>query len=133
MPFTQRKKTTSSKNSRLKPKECCACAVGALDRHLTIPIQGRFAIASSYRMRNQVKPRASTKNPVIRYLYAIISFPLKNVRIALLWMQFSPMKQRPRTTDMRVFRFNCFIIKIGRALQALMGMVKGIPIQQYPV
>ncbi len=38
----------------------------------------------SYRMRNQVKSQTSTKNPVIRYLYAIISFLLKNVWIALL-------------------------------------------------
>ena len=34
--------------------------------------KSRFSIESSYRMRNQVKPRTSTRNPVIRYLYAII-------------------------------------------------------------
>ena len=37
--------------------------------------RSRFSIESSYWMRNQVKPRTNTKNPVIRYLYAIISFP----------------------------------------------------------
>ena len=36
--------------------------------------RSRFAIESSYRMRNLVKPRTSTRNPVIRYLFAIISF-----------------------------------------------------------
>ena len=43
------------------------------------------------------------RNPLIRYLYAIISFPLKNVRIALLRMYFSPVKQGIQTIDMRAF------------------------------
>lgn len=95
--------------------------------------RSRFSIESSYRMRNQVKPRTSTKNPVIRYLYAIISFLLKNVWIALLWMHFSPVKQGPRTIDMRAFRFNCFIVIIGEAIRAAMGMVKRIPVLRDPV
>jgi putative transposase len=41
MPFAKRKKITCRKNSDLKPKECCAHVVAALDRHLTIPIQGK--------------------------------------------------------------------------------------------
>lgn len=55
--------------------------------------RSRFSIESSYRMRNQVKHRTSTKNPIIRYLYAIISFLLKNIWIALLWRHFLPVKQ----------------------------------------
>ncbi|HOV68663.1 MAG TPA: hypothetical protein PLI31_09940 [Methanoregulaceae archaeon] len=43
--------------------------------------RSRFAIGSSYRMRNQEKTRSSTRNPVIRYLFAILSFLLRN-----LWM-----------------------------------------------
>lgn len=89
--------------------------------------RSRFAIESSYRMRNQVKPRTSTKNPVIRYLYAIISFLLKNVWIALVCMHFSPVKQGPRTIDMRAFRFERFIVIIWEAIRASMGTVKGIP------
>ena len=38
MPFTQRKRLTCSKNSHLKPKECCVCAVAALDQHLTVNV-----------------------------------------------------------------------------------------------
>ena len=95
--------------------------------------RSRFAIEASYRMRNQVKPRTSTKNPVIRYLYAIISFLLKNVWIALLWRNFSPVKQGPRTIEMRAFRFDCFIVIIGEAIRAAMGMVKGIPVLRHSV
>lgn len=89
--------------------------------------QSRFSIESSYRMRNQVELRMSTKNPVIRYLYAIVSFFLKNVWIALLWMHFSPVKQGPKTIDMRAFRFDYFIVIIWEAIRASMRMVKGIP------
>lgn len=46
--------------------------------------QSRFSIESSYRMKNQVKSPTSTNNPVIRYHYAIISLPLKNIWAALL-------------------------------------------------
>jgi len=95
--------------------------------------RSRFSIESSYRMRNQVKPRTSTKNPVIRYLYAIISFLLKNVWIALLWKHFSPVKQGPRTVEMRAFRFDYFIVIIWEAIRASMRMVKGIPILRQPV
>lgn len=78
--------------------EILGYVVGGIARH---PLRvhriyrSRFSIESSYRMRNQVKPRTSTRNPVIRYLYAIISFLLKNVWIALLWIHFSPVKQGP--------------------------------------
>lgn len=46
--------------------------------------RSRFSIESSYRMRNQVKPKTSSRNPVLRYLFALISFLLKNVWIVLL-------------------------------------------------
>lgn len=95
--------------------------------------RSRFSIESSYRMRNQVKPRTSTKNPVIRYLYAIISFLLKNVWIALLWRYFSPVKQGPRTVDMRAFRFERFIVIIGEGIRTSLGMVKRIPVLRRPV
>lgn len=95
--------------------------------------RSRFSIESSYRMRNQVKPRTSTKNPVIRYLYAIISFLLKNIWIALLWMHFSPVKQGPRTVEMRAFRFGDFMCIIGEAIRTSLGIIRGIPVLRHPV
>jgi len=95
--------------------------------------RSRFSIESSYRMRNQVKPRTSTKNPVIRYLYAIISFLLKNVWIALLWMHFVPVKQGPQTIDVRGFRFGYFMCIIGEAIRASMRIVRGTSVLRHPV
>ena len=70
--------------------------------------RSRFAIESSYRMRNQVKPRTSTRNPLVRYLYAIVSFLLKNVWVVLLHRYFSRQQRGPRTVDSRGFTFVVF-------------------------
>lgn len=68
----------------------------------------RFAIESSYRMRNEVRPRTCTRNPTIRYLFAIISFMLKNIWLTMLWRYCSPLKRGPRTIDARYFPFSRF-------------------------
>lgn len=39
----------------------------------------------------------------------------------------------PRTIEMRAFKFDCFIVIIGEAIRASMGMVKGIPVLRHPV
>ncbi|KAF5063385.1 ISH3 family transposase ISMbu8 [anaerobic digester metagenome] len=85
--------------------------------------RSRFAIESSYRMRNLVKPRTSTRNPVIRYLFAIISFLLRNLWMAVLWTRFSPVKPGPRTIDMRAFRFDQFRLMIWEAVRSTLKIV----------
>jgi hypothetical protein len=50
--------------------------------------KNRFAIASSYRVRNVVKAKTSSRNIMLRYLLTIISFLLKNIWVALQWMFF---------------------------------------------
>ena len=52
-------------------------------RKVSTVYRRRFAIESSYRMRNIVKPKTSTKNANIRYFYTLISFLLKNVWLYL--------------------------------------------------
>src|SRR5659263_659879 len=48
-------------------------------RKISTVYRRRFAIESSYRMRNVVKPKTSTKNAEIRYFYTLVSFLLKNI------------------------------------------------------
>jgi putative transposase len=55
----------------------------------------RLAIESSYRMRNIVRPKTSTRNPVIRYFFAIVSFLLKNIWIVLYSRIFAKNKVLP--------------------------------------
>jgi len=78
--------------------------------------RSRFSIESSYRMRNQVKPRISTRNPVIHSLFAIISFLLRNLWMAVLWTRFSSVKPGPRTIEMCAFRFDQFRLFIREAV-----------------
>jgi putative transposase len=42
-------------------------------RKVSTVYRRRFAIESSYRMRNIVKPKTSTKNAEIRYFYTLVS------------------------------------------------------------
>lgn len=72
----------------------------------------RFAIEASYRMRNIVRPRTSSKNATIRYFYALISFLLKNVWLCLQRRHFSIVKPGPMTIKYDLFRFDVFILLI---------------------
>ena len=72
----------------------------------------RFAIESSYRMRNKVRPRTSSKNPTFRYLLAIISFLLKNVWMLFKWKFFARMKRGPKVIEDDHFRFDRFILSM---------------------
>ena len=70
----------------------------------------RFAIESSYRMRNIVKPRTSSKNPTIRYFFALISFLLKNTWLYLQKKHFTIVKPGPQIIEEDRFRFDMFIL-----------------------
>jgi len=72
----------------------------------------RFAIEASYRMRNIVRPRTSSKNATVRYFYALISFLLKNVWLCLQRRHFSIVKPGPMTIKYDLFRFDVFILLI---------------------
>jgi putative transposase len=72
----------------------------------------RFAIEASYRMRNIVRPRTSSKNATVRYFYALISFLLKNVWLCLQRRHFSIVKPGPMTIKYDSFRFDVFILLI---------------------
>ena len=79
--------------------------------------RSRFSIESSYRMRNQVKPKTSSRNPVIRYLFTLISFLLKNIWMVLLWTYFSPVKRGPKTIIRRDFRFNVYSLLVWESIK----------------
>lgn len=83
-------------------------------------------------MRNQVKPRTSTRNPVIRYLFAIISFLLRNLWMAVLWTQFSPVKPDSRTFEMRAFRFGQFRMLLWESVRSTLKIVRTIPALRNP-
>jgi len=86
-------------------------------RKVSTVYRRRFAIESSYRMRNVVRPRTSSKNANIRYFYALISFLLKNIWLHLQKKHFTIVKRGPHVVDEDKFRFDTFIILIDEWLR----------------
>ncbi|WP_319506573.1 ISH3 family transposase [uncultured Methanolobus sp.] len=77
----------------------------------------RFAIESSYRMRNIVKPRTSTKDVTFRYFFTLISFLLRNVWLYIQKKHFTIVKPGPITVDEDQFRFARFILFVEEWLR----------------
>ena len=80
----------------------------------------RFAIESSYRMRNIVKPKTSTRDVTFRYFFALISLLLKNMWLYLQKKHFTRIKQGPPTIDEDRFRFDRFILLVGEWLRRML-------------
>ena len=59
----------------------------------------RFAIESSYRLRNVVKPKTSTKDAKIRYFYLLVSFIIQNLWVSLKWTLCSWKQRGPKVID----------------------------------
>lgn len=81
-------------------------------RKVSTVYRRRFAIESSYRIRNQVKPNTSTKNVLIRYFYALISFLLKNIWLCLQKKRFTIVQRGPPIIKEDLFRFDVFLLLI---------------------
>lgn len=81
-------------------------------RKVSTVYRRRFAIESSYRIRNQVKPNTSTKNVIIRYFYALISFLLKNIWLCLQKKRFTIVQRGPPIIKEDLFRFDVFLLLI---------------------
>jgi len=88
----------------------------------------RFAIESSYRMRNTVRARTTTKNPTIRYLLALISMLLKNIWVAIRWRYFTISKQGPRQVVKDAFRFDHYRLIIWNAIITQLGFRHNVPV-----
>jgi putative transposase len=85
--------------------------------------KNRFAIESSYRIRNIVKAKTSSRNVVLRYLLTIISFLLKNIWVSLQWVFFSKVQRGPRMIDEDLFRFDLFRLLVWEGLRKKLKFV----------
>ena len=87
----------------------------------------RFGIEASYRMRNTVRPRTTTKNPTIRYLLALISLLLKNIWVAIKWKYFTQLRRGPRRIEQDTFRFDHYRIIIWTIISKQLKFKHQIP------
>lgn len=88
----------------------------------------RFGIESSYRMRNIVRIRTSTKKPTVRYYFALVSMLLKNLWVFIRYCSFPQLRRGPRRVDEDMFRFDQFRLMIWQAFCKRLGFVKKIPV-----
>ncbi|MDE4907354.1 ISH3 family transposase [Methanogenium marinum] len=88
----------------------------------------RFAIEASYRIRNSVKCKTSSRNVTVRYLHAIISLLLKNIWVVLQRIYFSPIKRGPRTVEENLFRFDQFRMLVWEGIRKVLRPVTEIPV-----
>lgn len=109
-------------------------AVNGIDwrpRKIRKVYQKRFGIESSYRMRNIVRAKTTTKNPTIRFLYALVALVMKNIWVWLSWRYFSPIKRGPRTIARDSFSFDRFRLFVWEGFLRLFGRVQRIPVLRF--
>jgi putative transposase len=94
--------------------------------------KNRFAIESSYRIRNIVKAKTSSRNVVLRYLLTIISFLLKNIWVALQWMFFSKVQRGTRTIHDDLFRFDLFRLLVWEGSRKKLKFVSCVSVLRCP-
>ncbi len=88
----------------------------------------RFSIEASYRMRNVVRPRTTTKSPTIRYLMALVSLLLKNIWVAIRWRLFAQIRRGPKRIDQDNFRFDHYRLFVWNSITQKLGFRSKIPI-----
>ncbi|WP_321429855.1 ISH3 family transposase [uncultured Methanolobus sp.] len=89
-------------------------------RKISSVYRRRFAIESSYRMRNIVKPKTSTRDVTLRYFFALVSFLIRNTWLFIQKKHFTIVKQGPQIIDEDKFRFDRFILFVGEWLRRKM-------------
>jgi putative transposase len=58
--------------------------------------KSRVGIESSYRIRNNFRPLTTSRNPTLRFLFAIIEFLMEYIWVSLQWIFFTPLRRGPR-------------------------------------
>lgn len=77
----------------------------------------RFAIESTYRLRNTTKPKTSSKDPVLRYYYTLVAFICQNWWISLKWRHFVKSQRGPKVVDSKRFPLQHFVKIVNSELQ----------------
>ncbi|UUX91670.1 transposase [Methanoplanus endosymbiosus] len=69
----------------------------------------RFAIESTYVLANKSGARTSTKDPVVRFYYFLISFIIQNHWVSIKWKRFAKLQRGPKVIYRDRFPLHHFI------------------------
>lgn len=79
----------------------------------------RFSIESTYRTRNDIRVRTSTKNPAVRFFFALISFLIQNVWVFVQIKHFTKAQRGPKVIVEDMFPLSRFLSLIKTRLNKL--------------
>jgi putative transposase len=94
-------------------------------RHIRAVYRHRFAIESTYRIRNTTLPKTTTKDPKIRFFYSLIAFLIQNWWVSIKWNQFARIQRGPKVIKDDRFPLS-HLIEIIRAEASNWFRLKGI-------
>lgn len=86
----------------------------------------RFSIEASYRIRNEIKPKTSTKNPVVRYLFALITFVIENIWVSVQNTYFVLPQRGPKVIDEDCFPLKVFVTLANNELRRILGEIRWV-------
>lgn len=79
----------------------------------------RFAIETSYRMKNLCRIRTTTKKPTLRLLFVGISFLLVNIWVNLLWRKISKPRKGGRLIYRTIFPLKQMLSFLNQAVERI--------------
>jgi putative transposase len=71
----------------------------ASPRHIREIYRHRFAIESTYRIRNIPLPKTTSKKANIRYFYSLIAFLIQNLWVSIKWTRFARIQRGPKVIE----------------------------------
>ena len=77
--------------------------VSASPRYIREVYRHRFAIESTYRIRNIPRPKTTSKMPNIRYFYSLIASLIQNYWVSIKWNHFSSIQRGPKVVKDDLF------------------------------
>jgi len=77
--------------------------VSASPRYIREVYRHRFAIESTYRIRNIPRPKTTSKKPNIRYFYSLIASLIQNYWVSIKWNHFSSIQRGPKVVKNDLF------------------------------
>lgn len=92
----------------------------------------RFGIECSYRQMRRVRIVTNSRNPALKFFVLGLALLLVNLWQRLRWLFFRRQGRGPHTVRPNQFRFHRFIHLLMRAVEALYGVVMGVPTHVSP-
>lgn len=92
----------------------------------------RFGIECSYRQMRRVRIVTNSRNPALKFFVLGLALVLVNLWQRLRWLFFRRQGRGPHTVRPHPFRFHRFIHLLMRAVEALYGVVMGVPTHVSP-